>query len=106
MPLVLDPANYSEESLAALVGSLRLDLVETLELAEHPRGAVRDPSGPEAAAQLLRATIALLDRGEPRAVQDLAVRANLAYAALVAAIDLIKSHVDVPRVPAPRRSPG
>ncbi len=104
MPLVLDPARHSEATLRELVTGLRADLAETLEYVRSPRGPVRNPAGLEAAEDLLRSALAAVDAPASTDRADLARRANLAYAAMVAAIDLVKSHTDVPRVPA--RRPG
>ncbi len=102
MPLVLDPDAISETVLGDVVRSLREDLAETEELVLHPRGRVLDPASLETARELLRSARAILDRPGPLDRAALAAEANLAYAVLLAAIDLVKSHTDVPRVPAPR----
>jgi len=108
VPLVLDPKLLPVAVLEEVRRSLRQDLEETLELVRHPRGVVRDPSSLDTAFDLLEGTLVLLDRPARRDRELLAKEANLAYAVLLAAIDLVKSHTDVPRVPAPRRtaSPG
>jgi hypothetical protein len=105
MPLVSDPSSLSVEVLRGLLRSLREDLEETRELVQHPPGAVRDPASLATAAELLRSTLAVLDRPGPRTPEVLAAEVNLAYATMVSAIDLVKSHTDVPQVPR-RRSPG
>jgi hypothetical protein len=101
VPLVLDPSSLGADRLQALVRELREALAETRELVEHPRGAVRDPASLECARELLDAALA---RTRPDASDpvELAASANLAYAAMLAAIDLVKSHTDVPRVPRAR----
>ncbi len=104
MPLVLDPERLPEATLRELVTSLRADLAETAEYVRSPRSRVREPAGLEAADTLIRAALEAIDGPGPGDRADLARRANLAYAAMVAAIDLVKSHTDVPRVPA--RRPG
>jgi hypothetical protein len=102
MPLVSEPPSLSVEILQALLRSLREDLEETHELVLHPQGAVRDPVSLSTAAELLRSTRAILDHPGPRTPEALAAEVNLAYATMVAAIDLLKSHTDVPRVPRAR----
>ena len=102
MPLVLDPGRLPEAVLRELLDSLRQDLVETEELVRSPRGRVLDPASLETAAELLRSARAILDGPAPVGAVELGARANLAYAVLLAAIDLVKSHTDVPRVPPPR----
>jgi len=104
MPLVIDPESYSEELLVELVRSLRADLEETMELASSPRGPVLDPSGLETAQELARAALAVLGRAPGRSRTELAAEANLAYSTLLAVVDLVKSHTDVPKVPRARKS--
>jgi hypothetical protein len=99
MPLVLDPDAIPEPVLRELHRSLLEDLSETLEFVRHPRGAVRDPASLAAAEDLLLASQAVVARTGPRGKPELATEANLAYAAMLAAIDLVKSHTDVPIVP-------
>jgi hypothetical protein len=102
MPLLLDPAKISRKALQELHRSLREDLEETRELVDQPSGAVRDPASIMTAAELLRSTLAVLDMPGRRRPEALATEVNLAYATLVAVIDLVKSHTDVPRVPRAR----
>jgi hypothetical protein len=106
MPLVLEPNTLSEPVLQELVRSLTDDLTGSLEMVRHPPGPIRDPSSLETAENLLTSALALLRRPGPRNPAELAAEANLAYAALLAAIDLVKSHTDIPRVPrGPSRAP-
>jgi biopolymer transport protein ExbD len=102
MPLVLDAERLPRATLQELACSLRNDLEETRELIVHPRGRVVDPASLETARELLDGALAVIDRPGPRETAALAADANLAYATMVAVIDLVKSHTDVPRVPAPR----
>jgi hypothetical protein len=102
MPLVLDPASVPEKVLRELHRSLREDLEATRELVEHPTGAVLDPASLATADELLRSTLALVDLPGPRAVETLAAEVNLVYSTMVAVIDLVKSHTEVPRVPRKR----
>ena len=104
MPLVLDPDRLPTEVLERLRTELREGLDETLESIAHPRGRVLDPASLETAAELVRAAIAQLDRPGPRDRGALGTDANLAYSSMLAAIDLVKMHTDVPRVPAPRKA--
>ncbi len=106
MTLIQEYHGYPKTALRTTVKQLRADLVETLETVQHPRGRVLDPVGLENAATLLSAAIAAIDRPGPREPRALALDANLGYAALVASIDLLKSHTDVPRVPARRGGDG
>jgi len=102
MPLVLDPQSIPLPVLEELRRSLLDDLNETSELVHQPRGVVLDPSGIDAAAELLREVLRRLDRPPPTRAEELAADANLAYATMVVVIDLAKSHTDVPRVPRSR----
>jgi hypothetical protein len=105
VPLVLNPESVPESVLQELVQSLVNDLEESLDLVRHPRGAVLDPASLVTAEELLLSARALLQRGADRSPAQLAAEANLAYAAMLSAIDLVKSHTDVPRVPR-ARPPG
>jgi hypothetical protein len=106
MPLVLDPTSHSAESLEQLRRSLRDDLAETVEYVQNPGGAVVDPASIETASDLLRSALAVLDRSGPRTSEQSAAEANLAYATMLAVIDLVKSHTSVPRVPRGRQKKG
>jgi hypothetical protein len=104
--LILDPASLPEEVLRELHRSLAADLAETLEMVEQPTRAVRDPSSLTTAADLVRSATAVISRPGPRTRVELAAEANLAYAAMLAAIDLVKSHTEGPTVPRARASPA
>jgi hypothetical protein len=106
VPLVLDPESLPEAVLRSLHQTLSDDLAETLELVQHPRGAVRDPSSLATAEDLIASARGVFARPGARTVAELAAEANLAYATMLAAIDLVKSHTDVPRVPPPRPVKG
>jgi len=103
MPLVLDPTAHSAESVGLLRKSLRDDLADTVEFVRNPGGAVVDPASLETASDLLQSTLAVLDRAGPRSREETAAEANLAYATLLAVIDLVKSHTELPRVPRARK---
>ncbi len=104
--LVLDPERFDEATLRALATELRGELSELHELVRRPRGRVLDPASLETAETLLAAAEAMLDRPGPRDRADRARDANLAYATVIAVVDLVKSHTEGPRVPiGPRRSP-
>ena len=100
MAIVLDPTELTERSLEGLVSSLRADLKELLEGSiRNPRGPVLNPESLRTADELVGSAIALLERPGHRDREALANEANLAYAVLLAGIDLVKSHTDVPKVP-------
>lgn len=102
MPLVLDPTSLPIGSLRELRRSLREDLVAAQELVDRPGGTVRDPASIETASELLRSTLVRLDAPAPRTAGALSADVNLAYASLLAVIDLVKSHTEVSRVPRKR----
>jgi hypothetical protein len=104
VPLVLDPETISEAALRDVVRTLREELAETEDLVRNPKGRVLDPASLETAHDLVRSARAFLDRPASPGRASLAAEANLAYAVLLAAIDLVKSHTDVPKVPPPRPS--
>ncbi|MGB6499968.1 MAG: hypothetical protein WBG19_01005 [Thermoplasmata archaeon] len=99
MPLVLDPSALPPAVLAKLLDGLREDLAETREFVDAPGATVIDPMSLETARDLLRSASALLARPGARDARAQADEANLAYAVLLAAIDLVKSHTEMPRVP-------
>jgi hypothetical protein len=104
MPLVPDPNSLAPGLLRELRTSLRDDLEETRQLIERPGGRVLDPASLATASELLTAALARLELPSPETGPELAADVNLAYAALVAIIDLVKSHTDVPTVPRKRSS--
>jgi hypothetical protein len=99
MPLIQDPNAFPRSTLVELRKSLRNDLEETRELIDQPVGRVLDPASLETANELLRSTLARLDLLVPTDAPALAADINIAYATLLAVIDLVKSHTDVPKVP-------
>jgi len=84
------------------VASLRQDLAETEEFVRNPGGKVLDPASLLTAHELLLSAREILARPGRQDRDALAKDANLAYAVLLAAIDLVKSHTDLPKVPPPR----
>ncbi len=99
MALILDPGRHSRAALAQLSRELSLGLAETRELVRHPRGPVRDPASLRTAEELLEAALARIGPPSAGSRRDLAAKANLAYATMLAVIDLVKLHTVVPRVP-------
>ena len=107
MPLVIDPERLPPSVLAELVATLRAELEEAEELVHPPAERVRDPASLSTAAELLASARALLDLPGSPGAAELAARANVAYSTVVAVVDLVKSHTDLPKVPPPRgRRPG
>jgi hypothetical protein len=106
VPLVLDPERLPPTVLEELHRTLREELAESLDAIVHPRGAVLDAASLVTAKDLVLAAMAVLDRPGAREPRALAAEANLAYATMLAAIDLLKSHTAVPRVPPPRPLPA
>jgi hypothetical protein len=102
--LVSEPDRLPRSVLEELVRSMRAELEEVEEMVTHPRGNVLDPESLRTAQELLEATRRMMDRAGPRTPTELADEANLAYAAVLSILDLVKSHTDVPKVPLPRKS--
>jgi len=106
MPLLLDPATRTEEQLREMLRAGREDFREFLVgLTTAPPGQVKEPLSLLTAADLLRDVMVLsdvVDRPDADRVA-LAAMVNVQYDVLLAAIDLMKSHVEVPMVPRQRR---
>jgi hypothetical protein len=98
MPLNPDPSTLDEGALQALDEALHGKLVATRTLLGTLASALHDPSELETASDLLRAMLALLDRPGPRTREELVREVDLSNAALLAAIDLVKTYADQPRV--------
>ena len=101
MPLLFEDGNYPTEILTELVRALTTELEEARGLIGSPRGPVRDPASLGTADGLVVSVLDEIRREETTDRATLIRRANLAYATLLATIDLVKSHTDVPRVPRP-----
>jgi hypothetical protein len=99
MPLVFGPSSVPPAVLEQLHRSFREDLSGLREMVEEPSGRVLDPASLRTAGDLVESTLALLELPGPRSSESLAAEVNLAYATLLAVIDLVKSHTDVPQVP-------
>ena len=102
MPLILQPEEYSERVLADLVREFAESLGEMRGLIDAPPGKVVEPAGLAAARDLLEAALVRMDPVAEGDRARLAAQVNLGYASMIAVIDLVKSHTDVPRVPRPR----
>jgi hypothetical protein len=106
MPLVLDPSGWDRERLLALIRMQLEGLEETLGRVQDLGPRWSDPTSLRTAIDLLEDAQALaqgaLDRSnaEPR---ELALVANVEYDAMLAGIDLLKSHTDLAKVPRPSR---
>jgi hypothetical protein len=105
MALILDPRSYDRATLVALANEFLLELTEIRSMTVSPRGRVLDPASLDTARELVDAVLGSLHRAGERSPAELATEVNLAYATTIAALDLVKSHTDVPRVPAPRKGP-
>ena len=106
MPLIPDGSAIRPETLHALLEELRTDLTGLLEDIAHPRAPVIDPASLRTAEELVRAALARIERSRDADPHGQAADVNLAYATMLAAIDLLKSHTDGPRVPRHRVDPG
>jgi hypothetical protein len=106
MPLLFDPDRANPETVRSLHAFFVESLEETLELVQNPRGRVIDPASLATAQELVEGALVLLRSPVERDAPSRAREVNVAYAAMIAAIDLVKSHTDMPRVPPPRPSSG
>jgi hypothetical protein len=101
MPLVLDPDSLPREQLTAMLRASGTELAELLAMTDAPPAAVREPLGVLTAGDLLRAAIRVgeaVDRPATDAA-TLAAALNLQYEAMLAAIDLVKMHTAMAKVP-------
>ena len=99
MSLVPPDSRVPDATLRELYDSLVADLPGLASMVLEPKGAVRDPASLATALELLDSARAVVDGPAPSDRAELLRRTNLAYAVLLAVIDLVKSHTDVPRVP-------
>lgn len=99
MTLILGPSSISATTLEEMHRSFREDLAGLRELVREPGGKIREPASLETANELLSSTLAVLELPGHRAPEAMVSEVNLAYATLVAVIDLVKSHSEVPLVP-------
>ncbi|HKV90670.1 MAG TPA: hypothetical protein VJQ43_05690 [Thermoplasmata archaeon] len=109
MPLLLDGANYPLERLRSLLAEQREGLEELQAMAESLAADSRlTPGFRRTVGDLLQGALETMrDLGGPGAEPArLADAVNLGYATGLAAIDLMKSHSDLPKVPRARSSPG
>jgi hypothetical protein len=105
MPLIIDADRVPEATLRTMAKELTGELEEILaSLAD--RGPAKDPLGVVTAADLLRSAIDLGHATEGAPVALTAAVVNVEYEALVASIDLIKSHFGLPTVPRGRAPPA
>ena len=105
MALILDPEGLGEEALRALVTEFSDTLVEMRDGSLSPCRSVTvlDPASLMTARELVDAALA---RMSPQgSLAELAASANLGYCTMLAAVDLLKSHTNVPRVPTRTKDP-
>lgn len=106
MPLDPDPSSLSEADLRILQEGLRAKLVSTAVLVRHVGAALHEPKALETASELLRSTLAFLERPGPRTRDELVREVSLSNATLLAVIDLVKSHADTPKARTARPKGG
>lgn len=109
MPLVLDPATLPIDRLRELFAEQRSGIPEIRErVASIPDASRLDPASYRTVEDLLADAETLLGHIDPTTsdAATLAAATNLAYSVVLSAIDLMKTHSDMPtRVPqGPRRS--
>jgi hypothetical protein len=101
VPLVLDPDRHSADQLRELLADQRESLTSLLpRLTPAPPG-YRDPASLRTAVDLVSDALTVLDRlaGPDADRTELASAVNVAYSAVLAAIDLMKVHSGGPLVP-------
>ncbi|MGA8542103.1 MAG: hypothetical protein WB947_00955 [Thermoplasmata archaeon] len=103
MPLILDPARYDRATLSRLAEEMILGLEELRPSILSPKARVIDPESLRTARETLEAALEILRRPGERSDEELVLDANLGYATTLALVDLVKSHTELPRVPAPRK---
>ena len=107
MSLILDAAALGRSKLLELIEEQRQGLEESIQNLEHWPARIRDPASFRTARELLTDVLALsrsVVGDEAISVELLASVANVQYGALIASIDLMKSHSDLPStVPRARR---
>jgi len=101
VPLVLEPDHHTPEQLRELLADQREGLESMLPRLSPPPLGYPDPQSLRTAADLVEGALAAVDRlGGPGATRaDLATAVNVAYSAMLAAIDLLKIHSGGPLVP-------
>jgi hypothetical protein len=101
VPLVLDPDRLAPDQLRELLAEMREGLASILPRLDPPPAGYRDPISLLTAADLVRDALTATERlagpGADRA--ELGAAVNVAYSAMLAAIDLLKVHSGGPQVP-------
>jgi len=93
-----DPSTLATKEPEALYDTTRAKVLSTSVLLRHLSAALHEPASLETASSLLVATLELLNRPGHRSRDELTREVSLANAALLAVIDLVKSHADAPGV--------
>jgi hypothetical protein len=108
VPLVLDPEALPMETLRALLKEQTEGVTELLEWATHPAAPVKETLGVLTALDLLKSALEVGRRAEHLQANraEIAAAVNVQYEASLAAIDLVKMHSDLPKVPRGRASPS
>lgn len=104
MPLIGKAQGWDRPRLLELLRSQQEGLEEIRARVEQVGVVWRDPMSRLTALELLRDAAALSERAlhEPGLSDPLLTEVvNLQYSALLAAVDLLKSHANVPKVPQP-----
>ncbi|MCI4358223.1 MAG: hypothetical protein L3J95_00325 [Thermoplasmata archaeon] len=104
MPLVADASGWDRDRLVELIRSQREGLIEILRRIRETEPVWRDPMSLRTARDLLTDVGALSESAlaAPTAeLSRLVEVANVQYDAILAGVDLLKSHSNVPMVPRP-----
>ena len=97
MPLV--DATLPLALLRSMLEEQRAGAEEILAMVDDPPARVREPLGVVTAHDLLTAALAAARLRDDASAQEVAASVNLLYESGLAAIDLLKVHSEMPRVP-------
>ena len=102
MPLILEPGAHSVAQLLELAKEQREGPLEIRERIDSiSASSVKDPASFRTARDLLQDAMEAMDHLGARSgdAAALAAATNIGYSAMLSAIDLMKSHSDVAKVP-------
>ena|SRR5579859_85655 len=104
MPLVA--SSYPAAKLREMLEEQRTGLNELLEMLADPPARVNQPLSVLTAQDLVRAALAAAQPRPDATPAELAASVNLLYESFLAAIDLLKVHSEMPKVPRGRKTPA
>jgi len=104
MPLV--SASLPAAQLREMLEDQRNGLNELLEMLADPPARVNEPLSVLTAQDLVRAALVATQPRTEATEAELAASVNLLYECFLAAIDLLKVHSEMPKVPRGRKAPA